>query len=66
MARSNAGLQKNQSFATQMVPSEEMYKHIDTPLYFGGLLYKSHASVQPKKLYHGLLELSLAAGGGFW
>lgn len=45
-----------------MVTPDEMAEHIDTELYFGGLLYKDHACVQPKKLHQGLLQLALDAG----
>jgi len=62
MANANAGLQKIEPFAARMVPPDEMAQHIDTQLYFGGLLYESHSCVQPRKLHHGLLQLALKAG----
>jgi len=62
MQNANADLQTIQTFSARMVTPDEMPKHIQTELYFGGLLYQEHASVQPKKLHHGLLELALNAG----
>ena len=62
MASANTGLQNIEAFAARMVPPDEMAQHIDTALYFGGLLYESHASVQPRKLHDGLLQLALQAG----
>lgn len=62
MASANASLQSIEAFDARMVPADEMAQHIDTPLYFGGLLYESHASVQPRKLHYGLLQLALANG----
>tara|TARA_B110000908_G_scaffold38985_1_gene47012 strand:- start:86 stop:1411 length:1326 start_codon:yes stop_codon:yes gene_type:complete len=62
MAAANEGLQKIETFAARMVTPDEMAEHIDTELYFGGLLYKDHACVQPKKLHQGLLQLALDAG----
>ena len=62
MQSANASLQHIQPFAAQMVKPEAMAEHIDTKLYFGGLLYENHASVHPKKFHHGLLQLALDAG----
>jgi glycine/D-amino acid oxidase-like deaminating enzyme len=62
MASAYAGLQQIEPFAARMVKPDEMAQHIDTDLYFGGLLYESHASVQPRKLHYGLLQLALQAG----
>jgi glycine/D-amino acid oxidase-like deaminating enzyme len=62
MAGANEGLQCIEPFSARMVKPDEMPQHIDTPLYFGGLLYESHACVQPRKLHYGLLQLALQAG----
>ncbi|MCS5558529.1 MAG: FAD-binding oxidoreductase, partial [Oceanospirillaceae bacterium] len=62
MSDANAGLQTIEPFAARMVQAHEMTQHIDTNLYFGGLMYQSHASVQPRKLHYGLLQLALQAG----
>ena len=62
MRNANAGLQTIEPFAARMVEANEMAQHIDTQLYFGGLMYQSHASVQPRKLHYGLLQLALQAG----
>ena len=62
MAKANEDLQNIEAFAARMVAPDEMSEHINTPLYFGGLLYEGHASVQPKKLHFGLLQLALKAG----
>jgi glycine/D-amino acid oxidase-like deaminating enzyme len=62
MADANVSLQKIEPFAARMVKPDEMAQHINTQLYFGGLLYKSHASVQPRKLHYGLLQLAVEAG----
>ena len=62
MAHANNGLQKIEPFAARMVKPNDMAQHINTSLYFGGLLYESHACVQPKKLHYGLLQLALDAG----
>ncbi len=62
MARANATLQTIEPFAARMVKPEEMPQRIKTLLYFGGLLYESHASVHPRKLHYGLLQLALKAG----
>ena len=62
MAGANTSLQKIEPFAAHMVQPDEMAQHIDTQLYFGGLLYENHASVQPRKLHYGLLQLAVEAG----
>ena len=62
MAHANNDLQKIEPFAARMVKPNDMAQHINTSLYFGGLLYESHACVQPKKLHYGLLQLALDAG----
>ena len=62
MAQANSSLQKIEPFAARMIKPNAMTEHINTPLYFGGLLYEGHACVQPRKLHYGLLQLALDAG----
>lgn len=45
-----------------LVPREEQARAIGTDAYFGGIVYRRHASVDPARLHRGLLERARAAG----
>jgi len=62
MQQSTKQLQKIDPFEAEIVEPKHMDKAIKTNLYFGGLLYKSHASVHPRKFHHGLVQLAIDSG----
>jgi glycine/D-amino acid oxidase-like deaminating enzyme len=53
---------KGLEVAGHMVPRSEQYSELGTEAYHGGVVYESHASVDPARLHQGLLDRVLAAG----
>ena len=45
-----------------VVPRAEQRRELGTDVYFGGIVYARHASVDPAKLHQGMLERALDAG----
>ena len=45
-----------------MVPRAEQRSELGTDVYFGGILYERHASVDPGRFHQGMLDRVLAAG----
>lgn len=53
---------KGLEVAVHMVPRGEQRREIGSDVYFGGAVYEQHASVDPARYHHGLLDLAVAAG----
>ena len=49
----------------EMLPQERQHEHLRSELYYGGMLVSRSATVNPAKLYAGLLARSIAAGVRF-
>jgi len=62
MANNLNELRSIEDFDSQMVNKSSMHNYINTDLYFGGQLYKSHAAVHPRKFHYGILQLALSEG----
>jgi glycine/D-amino acid oxidase-like deaminating enzyme len=62
MTKNMNELKSIEHFDSHMVEQEIMHKLINTELYFGAQLYKEHASVHPRKLHYGILQLAINAG----
>ena len=48
----------------QVVPRAEQQAELGTDAYWGGVVYKQHASIDPARYHQGLLERVRAAGAG--
>lgn len=57
-----ADMNANTEFPVEVVSKAELGSHLSTQHYFGGLLYKDHGAVQPRKLHDGLLKAVLDVG----
>ena len=57
-----ADMNENTDFPVEVVSKAEIGMHLSTQHYFGGLLYRDHGAVHPRKLNDGLLIAALNAG----
>lgn len=57
-----ADMNSHTDFRVEVVKADELGAHLSTKHYFGGLLYKDHGAVQPRKLHDGLMKAALDTG----
>ncbi|PZR84868.1 MAG: FAD-dependent oxidoreductase [Stutzerimonas stutzeri] len=62
LARSVDNQQKGLEVACHVVPRSEQRSEIGSDLYHGGVVYQSHASIDPARYHQGLLARAVAAG----
>ncbi|MCU4178356.1 NAD(P)/FAD-dependent oxidoreductase [Bosea sp. BH3] len=62
LARSVADQPKGLEVACHVVPRSEQRAEIGSDLYHGGVVYESHASVDPARYHQGLMARAVAAG----
>ena len=62
LARRLAAQPKGLEVAAHMVPRAEQHSELGTDVYFGGVVYERHASVDPGRFHQGMLDRALAAG----
>lgn len=62
LARWIASQPKGLEVPAHMVPRGEQHSELGTDAYHGGVVYPSHASLDPARFHSGLLRLALAAG----
>ena len=55
-------MNRDTAFKVDVVGRENLPKHLNTNHYFGGLFYKDHGALQPKKFVDGLLRAALRKG----
>ncbi|HMA15209.1 MAG TPA: FAD-dependent oxidoreductase, partial [Kiloniellaceae bacterium] len=56
LARAVANQPKGLEVPAHVVPRAEQRRELGTDLYFGGVVYEKHASVDPARFHQGLLE----------
>jgi glycine/D-amino acid oxidase-like deaminating enzyme len=57
-----ANQKKGLEVEAHLVPRAEQHKEIGTDIYYGGVVYPAHGSLDPAKYHQGLLERAIAAG----
>lgn len=57
-----AVMNEHADLGAEMLPRERQHEHLRSDLYHGGMLVARSATVNPAKLYRGLLERAMAAG----
>lgn len=62
LAKQIASQPKGLEVEAHLVPRAEQRRELGTDLYYGGVLYARHASVDPARFHQGMLERALAAG----
>ena len=55
-------MQRQTGTQLQVVDHGSIGDHINTNRYFGGIVYKDHGGLQPRKFHDGLLEIALREG----
>jgi len=53
---------KDLEVEADLVPRSEQLRELGTDVYFGGVVYRRHASVDPARFHQGLLDRALDAG----
>lgn len=48
--------------AADLVPRDAQHREVGTEVYYGGILYRRHAALDPARYHRAILELVLAAG----
>ena len=61
LAKKVANQPKGLEVDAAMVPRAEQRRELGTDLYYGGVVYGAHASVDPARYHHGLLEVARKA-----
>ena len=62
LARAVASQPKGLEVPAHVVPRAEQRRELGTDAYYGGVVYESHACLDPGRFHQGLLERVLAAG----
>jgi glycine/D-amino acid oxidase-like deaminating enzyme len=57
-----ANQKKGLEVEAHLVPRAEQHKEIGTDIYYGGVVYPAHGSLDPAKYHQGLLDRAIAAG----
>ena len=62
LVRDTEKLGRDEGVPFDVVPRNDQHAELGTDAYFGGVVLKQHASVDPAKYYSGLLDLAKKAG----
>lgn len=55
-------MQRETGTNLQLVGREDLRQHINTDVYFGGIVYNDHGGLHPRKFHDGLMEIALREG----
>lgn len=62
LAREAETLRRTEGIEAHMVPRAEQRRELGTDVYHGGTVFPAHASVDPARYHHGLLQVARDAG----
>jgi len=62
LGRKIANQRRGLEVEAHLVPRAEQHREIGSDVYYGGVVYPAHASLDPAKYHQGLLDRALAAG----
>ena len=62
LGRKIANQKKGLEVEAHLVPRADQHKEIGTDVYYGGVVYPAHRSLDPGKYHQGLLDRAIAAG----
>jgi len=62
IARDADIIQKTEGIPTHVIPRSDQRSELGSDVYFGGVLFPRHASLDPAKYHRGLLQTALDAG----